>query len=158
MSHRDAETYLNVLQATHIISLVLPFYKNLTTELKKNPKLYFLDLGIRNAVLNNFSPFDNRSDRGTLSENFVFRQLVSSYDFKINFWRTTGKAEVDFILTKGDKVIPVEVKLTKGNLGKSFHSFLDAYNPKRALVVTLNEFGQKKVKNTIVYFVPIYYF
>jgi hypothetical protein len=53
---------------------------------------------------------------------------------------------------------PIEVKLGGSSaLGKSFYSFIEAYKPKRAAVVTLNEFSQRKVGGTIVYYVPIFY-
>lgn len=96
----------------------------MVTELKKSPKVYFLDLGLRNCAIDNFSLFDNRSDKGQLIENFILRELVSNFpEWKLNYWRTTGKAEVDFILRKEEKIAPIEVKLSGEKLGKSFYSF-----------------------------------
>ena len=121
--------------------------------------MYFLDLGLRNAILNNFVPFDNRTDAGPLLENFVLRQLLSGFqDYEVRFWRTAGKAEVDFILVKGNELIPIEIKLSEKNIGKSFYSFLDAYKPKLAIIVTLNAFSMQKINGTTVYWVPAFYF
>ena len=52
---------------------------------------------------------------GFVFQNFVFNVLKTNALFsgaKINYWRTKEKAEVDFILSLGDKVVPVEAKYT----------------------------------------------
>jgi predicted AAA+ superfamily ATPase len=159
MSHRKIDEFLTILQHTYIIHFLKPFYRNLATELKKSPKAYFLDLGLRNSTINNFSPFDNRSDNGQLTENFVLRELISSFEgWKINYWRTTGKAEIDFVLRRDEEIIPVEVKLSGEKLGKSFHSFLDTYRPEKAIIVTLNKFLKQNIGKTTIYWVPVFYF
>ena len=92
-------------------------------------------------------------------ENFVLRELVSNFnDWKINFWRTTGKAEIDFILTKDENIIPIEVKLSGEKLGKGFYSFLNIYKPKKAVIITLDKFKKKNINNTTIYWVPVFYF
>jgi hypothetical protein len=159
ISYKRTEEFISMLQHTYIISLLRPFHRNVTTEIKKSPKIYFLDLGLRNSAINNFSAFDNRSDRGSLMENFVLRELVSGFGgWKINYWRTAGKAEMDFVLTRDEKMIPVEVKLAGDKLGRSFHSFLNAYKPEKAVVATLDTFRKQKVGKTTVYWVPVFYF
>lgn len=157
-SYKEIEEFINILQHTYTIQLVRPFHKNIVTEIKKAPKTYYMDLGMRNCAINNFTEFDQREDKGKLLENFVFRQLIEgSSEWKINYWRTTGKAEVDFVLTKGKKIVPVEVKLSGGKLGKSFYSFIKAYKPEKAIIVTLNEFREKSIGKTKVCWIPAYY-
>ncbi|MEM0243077.1 MAG: ATP-binding protein [Candidatus Aenigmatarchaeota archaeon] len=158
ISFRKVEEFLTILKHTYVIYELKPFYKNLVTELKKSPKIYFLDLGLRNSVINNFFPFDERSDKGALMENFVLRELLSFEDWKLNYWRTTGKSEIDFVLRKGDIIIPVEVRLSGEKLGKSFYSFLNSYKPERAIIVTLDKFKKEKIGKTIVHWVPVFYF
>jgi hypothetical protein len=110
-------------------------------------------------VINNFLEFDNRDDKGKLAENFVLRELLSNFEeYKINYWRTTGKAEIDFILSKGKHLIPVEVKLSGKTLSKGFYSFLKAYKPEKALIATLSEFDRQKIGKTTIYWIPIWYF
>lgn len=158
ISYRKAEEFLEALRHSYIVSLVKPFHRNLVTELKKSRKLYFLDLGLRNTVINNFTDFDSRDDRGKLMENFVFRELVTNFEeYRINYWRTSGKAEVDFVLSKGGNLVPIEVKLGGEKLTRGFYSFLKAYEPERALVITLNKFKQQKVGNTLIYWIPVFY-
>ncbi len=159
ISFYKAEEYLSILKHTYIVQTLRPFHRNLVTELRKTPKIYFLDMGIRNAIINNFSEFETRSDAGALLENFVFRELFTGFEeYKLCYWRTTGKAEVDFVLIRDENtIVPVEVKLTSGRLGRSFYSFLNEYRPERALVITLNEFGKEKRNGCTIYRVPAYY-
>ncbi len=58
--------YLSVLEETFIINLLRPFFANKTTELRKNPKIYFIDTGFRNYILNNFNELSFRPDGGEL--------------------------------------------------------------------------------------------
>ena len=158
ISYRKAEEFLNILKHSYIIYLLKPFHKNLVTELKKAPKLYFLDLGLRNSVINNFVEFDNRDDRGKLMENFVLRELLTNFEsYELKYWRTTGKAEIDFILIKDENVIPAEVKLGGERLSKGFYSFLNAYKPERAIIITLDKFKKQKIEKTLVYWIPVFY-
>ena len=150
---------LDILQQTYVIKLLRPFHRNLVTELRKNPKVYFYDYGLRNYAINNFNDLELREDAGKLAENFVLNQLETEELF-INFWRTTAKAEVDFVLSDITRIIPIEVKFEsfkKPKITRSFHSFLKNYKPKNALVVTKDFWGEKEIGKTKVKFVPIVY-
>jgi len=156
MDYKTAESYLSILSSTYIISLISPFHKNLATELKKSKKIYFNDAGLRNSVINNFLYPESRTDKGALFENFILNELKSNFDGKVNYWRTTGRAEVDFILQVGREIIPVEVK-SQTKLKRGFLSFLKTYKPEKALVFTEKEFGVKRIGKTKVAFIPHYY-
>ena len=71
--------YLIFLDKTFITFLLFPYFKNRRTELVKNPKNYFYDLGLRNSLIDNFLPFDSRPDKGILVENFIAGALHSLY-------------------------------------------------------------------------------
>ena len=157
ITHYKAEKFLYALLNTYVVAIVYPYYKNLLTEIRKTPKLYFLDMGLRNSVVGNLLEFDNRDDRGKLAENFVFRELLTM-GYKVKYWRTTGDAEMDFVIETNDGIVPIEVKLGGSKaLGRSFYSFIEAYKPKRALVVTLDEFSKREINGTVVYSIPIFY-
>jgi predicted AAA+ superfamily ATPase len=156
MDYRTVESYISILANTYVISLVSPFYKNLATELKKAKKAYFIDVGLRNSIMNNFMPLENRTDKGAILENFIFNELRLNFEEKINYWRTTSKAEVDFVIQRSNEIIPIEVK-NQAKLKSGFFSFLKAYKPKRALVFTEKEFSVNKFNNTEVAFVPHYF-
>lgn len=96
-SYPTLKKYLNFLEKTFICSLVRPFYTNKRIEIVKNPKVYFFDSGLRNYIVNDFRPLDERGDSGGLLENAVFEQLVKN-GYSFNYWRTKQKQEVDFIL------------------------------------------------------------
>jgi predicted AAA+ superfamily ATPase len=156
MDFKTIENYLSVLSNTYIMSLLSPYYKNLTTELKKTKKIYFNDTGLRNSLMNNFLPLENRIDKGVLFENFIFNELKCNFDGKINYWRTTGKAEVDFIMQLNNELIPIEVK-SQTKIRKSYLSFLKTYRPKTGVIFTEKEFKIKKIEDTKVAFIPHFY-
>lgn len=158
LSFRKVEEYMEILKGTFIIHVLRSFHKNIVTEIRKSPKIFFTDQGLRNSIIGNFSEFDSRSDMGPIMENFVFRQLLTNFpDWDLRYWRTAGKAEVDFVLSRGDDIIPIEVKLGK-KVERGFYSFLEAYKPKRAIVATLNHFGSRQIGKTRLYFIPVWYF
>lgn len=151
----EIKKHLRILQETYILKLILPYFSNKRTELVKNPKVYFTDSGIRHSLLNNFSDFISRSDRGALLENYVNQSLSQHEDLK--FWRTKSQAEVDFVIEREGELLPIEVKINKNTIGKSFHSFIAKYNPKTAIVITLGEQKKEVVRKTNIYFIPAYY-
>ena len=160
--YKEVIGLLNVLEETYVIKLVRPFHRNLRTELRKNPKVYFIDAGLRNYIANNFNPLETRSDAGALVENHALLALFNLVkDFgKVNYWRTLSKAEVDFVLSSGEDIIPVEVKYSdfRGpKVSRSFRSFLTAYKPERGVVLTKNFWGEMRTSGTEIKFVPICY-
>ncbi len=93
------DNYLYILEKSFQAKKINPFYLNLRKELTRMPKLYFLDLGIRNILLDNFDLPELRMDKGMYWENLVFKMLHDRGDVRrINFWRTQDKNEVDFII------------------------------------------------------------
>jgi len=77
----------------------------------------------------------------------------------IRYWRTIGKAEVDFVLEVGEEVLPIEVKyrpMERPKVSRGLRSFITTYKPKRALVVTRDFFGRQLVDGTQILFVPAY--
>jgi predicted AAA+ superfamily ATPase len=156
MDFKTVESYLTILENTYLIYLVRPFYKNLATELKKARKIYFTDTGLRNAVINNFVQFESRTDKGSLIENFILNELKANLGREVRYWRTTGKAEVDFILKLNSEVIPVEVKI-RGKLGRGFRSFLEAYKPKRAIVFTEDRLEFETIGGTRILYAPHFF-
>jgi len=146
--------YLNLLEKTYIAKLVNPFFTNKRTELVKNPKVYFYDTGLRNAVIRDFKKLNIRQDKGVLYENSIFGELTKK-NLTLKYWRTKSKAEVDFIVN--DK-IPVEVKsaLLKPVIGKSLFSFIQKYHPRDTFIFNENILKEMRVKDTTVHF--LYHF
>lgn len=152
--------YLSILEETFIISLLRPFFTNKATELKKNPKVYFIDSGFRNYILHNFNDLALRPDGGKIVENAVFTQLKIKELDSLKYWRTLAKAEVDFIIDVSKELVPIEVKysyLKEAKISRGFRNFLSQYQPERALVLTKDFWGELKINQTRVKFVPVWY-
>ena len=131
----DRETvdrYLDLLEKSFIIFRLGSFSRNLRTELNKSKKIYFVDLGIRNALISNYNSFDLRTDRGALWENFLISEKLkhNSYnDIFCNsyFWRTHQQQEIDYIEEKNGKLYAWEYKLDSKNASKIPLTFQNAY-------------------------------
>ncbi len=157
---RTLKKYLYYLEQTFMISKAKPFFTNKEKEFVKSPTYYFIDLGMRNFVFNRLSHYNRAISGGMLFQNFVFLKLLrDKFITKINYWRTVGGAEVDFIAHMGSKRFPIEVKFKnfeKVRLKKSFHSYIDTYQPDRAFLYNLNLDEKLKVEGTEVQFLPYY--
>ena len=126
---RTVENYLYVMQKCFHIVLIRPFFSNLRKELVKMPKVYFSDTGLRNTLLNNFSPIADRNDKGALLENYLQKRLTAIYGHEeVLFWRTASGHEVDFIIKENQKGKAFEAKF--GNQKPNHtavNAFKDAY-------------------------------
>ena len=147
--------YINILEKTFICQMIRPFFKNKRTEIVKNPKIYFFDLGLRNYIINNFNSLDGRVDKGFLYENFIFNQL-NKQEVAVNYWRTKSKAEVDFVVDRNNKLVPIECKsvLNGAVASKSFCAFLEEYKPEFGLVLNSSVVSKKEVAGAAIYFLP----
>jgi len=102
IASQTVEKYLDLLEKNFVVYQLGTFSSNLRNELKKSRKYYFYDLGIRNALLNNFSPLSSRLDVGMLWENFCVNERMKincANEKRVNyyFWRTYDGAEIDLI-------------------------------------------------------------
>ena len=140
-------TYLKILEETYICKLLSPYYTNKRTELVKQPKVYFIDNGFRNACINNFTK--ERSDKGAMLENVLFSDLTK-HEIPLNFWQSKGGAEVDFIIKERT---PLEAKSNIKNIPKSYIAFLEKYKPKKGYIAT-NIKDTRKINNTTIKFMP----
>ena len=89
--------YLDLLEQCFIIRRCPSYSSGTGSELKKGKKIYFVDNGIRNAVLEDFSTFSSRDDAGALFENFFFMEMLKYNDYEKTFttqyfWRTKATA------------------------------------------------------------------
>lgn len=160
LAHKDVKKYLDVLRGTYIAETIKPFYTNKRTELVKNPKVYFFDLGLRNFLLTDFRKMADRQDAGAVMENYAYvllRRLYPMADLK--YWRTKSKAEVDFIVESEGRILPIEIKYgSKKIIGKSLYSFIEKFNPPIAIILTKDYLGEEKIDKTKVKFIPLSYF
>ena len=118
ISRETVERYIDLLEKSFIIFRLSGLSRNLRKEVSKMDKIYFYDLGIRNAVIDNFKPLQDRIDVGALWENFLIveRMKYLSYTRQKNsryFWRTHTGAELDYIEEYGGKLFAYEMKWGK---------------------------------------------
>ncbi|MDR2429621.1 MAG: ATP-binding protein [Puniceicoccales bacterium] len=126
------ERYLDLLEKTFVVFRLRSFSRNLRTELKKSQKVYFLDNGVRNAVLNNFQPLALRTDTGALWENFVIserrKRNVHRQEFpNTYFWRTQTQQEIDYIEERDGILRAFEIKWSSKKKARLPASFAAAY-------------------------------
>jgi predicted AAA+ superfamily ATPase len=101
-SPTTVEKYITLLEKAFVVFQLPAFSRNVRNEIKKGKKVYFYDNGIRNAVINNFTPLASRADKGALWENFLIaermkRNAYSKVHADTYFWRTTQQQEIDYI-------------------------------------------------------------
>lgn len=114
----DRETiarYISLLEQGFVIFHLSPFSRNLRKELGKQRKIYFYDLGIRNAIINNFNPLELRQDIGQLWENFfIVERLKSLHNQRRHpnsyFWRTYDGKEIDYLEEESGRLVGFECK------------------------------------------------
>ncbi len=143
ISRKEVEKYISVLEDTFIVKRVYPFHKNYKKEISKTPKIYFMDLGLRNYVISNFNDLSLRNDQGDLFENFCLLEMLNNDPYslnKINYWRTTNQTEIDFFVTKGNTTEAIEVKWKKTSVPKSFKTVSKYYPEIKAQVVSKKDF------------------
>lgn len=102
LDSKTVERYIDILEKSYVIFRLGSFSRNLRNELKSSRKIYFWDLGIRNAVIGNFSQVENRTDTGSLWENFCIAERMKRLSYQGSFaqtwfWRTQQQKEIDYI-------------------------------------------------------------
>ncbi len=145
------ERYIDLLEKTFVIFPLQALSRNLRNEIKKSRKIYFYDLGIRNALINRFNPFNERDDVGALWENFciVERMKVLEYHGKsVNryFWRTHEQQEIDYIEEYGGKLHAFEFKWNPKAKSKIQKTFLAAYPGSEMKVIHAKNFEEFVLK------------
>jgi len=107
--------YLRLLEQSFIIKRVYSFSNNPRTELKKAFKVFFLDVGVRNALVDIVSPINLRADKGAIFENFFVTERMKEgtleiFPPEIMFWRTRAGVEIDVVEKSGAEVRAYECK------------------------------------------------
>jgi len=109
------QRYVDLLEKTFVIKTVSSYSRNLRKEISKKQKIYFLDLGIRNALIEKFAPLNMREDSGQLWENFLFverSKLLENQFLRVNqyFWRLQTGAELDYVEEYEGELVGYEFK------------------------------------------------
>lgn len=109
------EKYIDLLEKAYVLFRLPALNRNVRNEIKKGKKIYFVDCGIRNAILHNFSPLNSRQDVGALWENYIISERIKYTRYNNTgsnhyFWRTTQQQEIDLIEETNDSLEAYEFK------------------------------------------------
>lgn len=115
LSKNTVEKYLDILSKVFILHKVPGFSKNLKKEITKSSRWYFLDNGIRNAIIANFNPVESRNDIGQLWENYMISERLKFLNYKRissnnYFWRTYEQQEIDWVEERAGSLFGYEFK------------------------------------------------
>ena len=147
---KTVEKYITLLEQAFVIYRLKPLYRNLVKEIRNPFKIYFWDVGIRNAVLDNFTSLSLRDDVGRLWENFCISERIKlnsnqNIHKKYYFWRTDDKKEYDLVEETEGTFEVFEIKWSETKKAKHYQEFFDAYPVKnetgKAFVINRENIG-----------------
>lgn len=145
IDNQTVESYIEMLEMAFVIYKLPAYHTNHRTELKKSKKIYFNDLGIRNALINDFRPIEIRNDAGALFENFVINELRKQNEYKqvfanFYFWRNTEQREIDLVIEKNNELQTVEIKWNPNKKASLTKSFINIYGDTQFKVIHRENF------------------
>jgi predicted AAA+ superfamily ATPase len=156
VSHTTIKHWLSVLQASYIVHLLPPHFKNFNKRLVKSPKIYFLDTGLLCYLLRvqSVEDLNNHPHIGAIFETFVFSEIYKSFHHRaeeapLYFWQDRTGNEIDLLIDRGRMQFPVEVKAAKTiaqNFFVNIQRWLDLEgNPQKygCLIYGGNEFQRR---------------
>ena len=139
---QTVEKYIDLLEKAFVVFVLPAFNRNVRNEIKKGKKIYFYDCGIRNAIINNFTPVSSRTDAGALWENFIIAERMKllhymNIDATQYFWRTTQQQEIDLIEEhEGGKLLAFEFKWGKNDKIRFPQTFTENYPGSETSVIS----------------------
>jgi uncharacterized protein len=140
-------SYIDLLEKCFVVFRLLPYHTNQRKELTQKPKIYFYDVGVRNAVLQNFQNINTRNDIGALWENYCIAERIKKMhyqetDTKFYYWRNTAQAEIDLIEIHDNEIYAYEIKWSAKQKVKFSKSFTDLYQPKKTIAINSENFWE----------------
>ena len=137
IDRKTVSSYLDVLEKSFVIRRVYPYSKNPRREIGRRYKIYFYDLGLRNALLGDFNALNIRKDLGALWGKFLFIERykkMNNHDIKIrqHFWRSYTGAEVDYL--EESPLSAYEFKYSGSLISRGSRAFEAAYKIKPKVI------------------------
>lgn len=141
MNKLTAQRYIDLLEKSFVIFSLRSFSRNLRKEIVKSRKIYFWDLGIRNALISNFNSLNIRNDTGALWENFCIAERMKSNlnnrkFANVYFWRTYDQKEIDYIEDCNGTLSAYEFKWNDRKKIKAPKSWVENYKDAGFEVIT----------------------
>jgi hypothetical protein len=125
------EKIITALQQTFVVDKIYPYSTDKFKEVSRTPKIYFHDVGLRNAFLDRLDQIKVTSEIGHIFENSILNQLTSQYSIeKIKYWRNINQTEVDFVIEDEGNLHAIETKYSwnSENHPKALTNFVNKYD------------------------------
>lgn len=158
LAQNTVREYLRLLEKTYLVSQIFNLGIGFRTRSVRQRKVYATSVNA--VVLKTVQGLGSdawQKDIGSIIETFVFNYLLRHYDSEINFWRQRQIKEVDFIQVGSETKLPIEVKyqnqIRPSDL-KNLLYYCNREHLKKAMVVTKNEQGIKRIDGVEVRFTP----
>ncbi len=124
--------YLDLMEKSFVIYKLRGFSRNLRKEISKNARYYFYDVGIRNALIQNFNPLNLRNDIGQIWENYLVMERLKKQEYtgvscSNYFWRTHDKKEIDWVEEREGSIFAYEFKWNPSAKAALPKEFIQAY-------------------------------
>jgi predicted AAA+ superfamily ATPase len=141
------ERYIALLEQAFIIKRIYSFSRNLTSEIKKAYKVYFLDIGLRNSLASDIISTEKRENNGKVFENFFIIERIKHLSnvgkyASHYFWRTYAKDEIDLIEVDQGIINAFECKYSKETRTPALHKFKQNYKEAQTYLVNKNNFQE----------------
>ena len=140
LDNKTVDKYISLLEQAFIIFRLPSYGKNLRNELKSSQKIYFYDVGIRNALIGDFRPTASRQDIGGLFENYIVAEFKKRNPGTMYFWRTSQGQEVDLVVEKNTELTAVEIKWNENKTSRLPSTFVNSYQPKNVLHINRDNY------------------
>ncbi len=112
--------WLSVLEASHQIFLLPPYFKNFGKRLVKSPKLYFMDTGLATFLMgvHDAEPLVHGPMFGPLFETMIISNWVKIFQHRgeppqMYYWRSSAGLEIDLLIERNNRFYPFEIKATQ---------------------------------------------
>ncbi|MGE3920093.1 MAG: ATP-binding protein [Gammaproteobacteria bacterium] len=162
LSHTTISRWLSVLEASFIIYLLPPHFKNFNKRLIKSPKIYFLDSGLLCYLLRikNLEELQTHALIGGIFESFVVSEIFKSFyntgsEAPLYFWQDSTGDEIDLLIDRGKSLFPIEIKASQ-TLAQHFFTNLQKWldlpkNPqKEGCLIYAGKTKQKRQNITVI--------
>ena len=139
--NKTVEKYIDLLEKAYVVFSLPAFSRNGRIEIRKSRKIFFYDLGIRNAILGNFIPIESRTDVGALWENYLILERLKlqcnmPFPPRRFFWRNMDQREVDYLEESVTALSAWEFKWNPKTKGKIPAAFRMAYPEAKTALIT----------------------
>jgi len=140
--------YIDLLEKAFIVFKRNQYRRNERAEVGRLRKVYFVDLGVRNALIGNFKPLELRDDIGALWENFCIIErlkFIQSDQRRVRFyyWRNYDQQEIDIIEEESDLLRAFECKYSDKKTVKAPSGYTTKYPNSSFVVVSPKTFAKE---------------